>query len=146
VERYAIPAPVAEDYLSAYDGDRFVESMRYARAYPEQLPVLGELLPGIQVPVLNIAGGRDRAVPVANSEYLHQRLPHSTLDIIDTGHFHLGGRRRRVRGSGHRLVGRRLRRRLRDAGHAIAWRVGPAGQAPGRMTARPPTAPWRSRS
>jgi pimeloyl-ACP methyl ester carboxylesterase len=87
VERYAIPAPVAEDYLSAYDGDRFVESMRYARAYPEQLPVLGELLPGIQVPVLNIAGGRDRAVPVANSEYLHQRLPHSTLDIIDTGHF-----------------------------------------------------------
>ena len=87
LERYAIPAEVAEDYLSAYDGDRFVESMRYARAYPEQLPVLGDLLPGIQVPVLNIAGGRDRAVPVANSEYLHQRLPHSKLDIIDAGHF-----------------------------------------------------------
>ena len=87
LERYVIPAPVAEDYLSGYAGDRFVESMRYARTYPAQLPVLRDLLPGIQTPVLNIAGGRDRAVPPANSEYLHQRLPHSKLEIIDAGHF-----------------------------------------------------------
>jgi pimeloyl-ACP methyl ester carboxylesterase len=87
IERYAIPGSVAEDYLSGYEGDRFVESMRYARTYPAQLPVLRDLLPGIQTPVQNIAGGRDRAVPPANSEYLHQRLPRSKLDIIDVGHF-----------------------------------------------------------
>jgi pimeloyl-ACP methyl ester carboxylesterase len=34
-----------------------------------------------------IAGRRDRAVPPVNAEFLHQRLPHSKLDIIDAGHF-----------------------------------------------------------
>ena len=62
--------------------------MRHApHTYPEQLPVLRDLLPAIQIPVQNIAGGHDRAVPPANSEFLHQRLPHSKLDIIDSGHF-----------------------------------------------------------
>jgi pimeloyl-ACP methyl ester carboxylesterase len=37
--------------------------------------------------VQNIAGSQDTAVPPANSEYLHQRLPHGKLDIIDAGHF-----------------------------------------------------------
>ena len=87
IERYQVPADVNEDYLSAYEGDRFFESMRYVRAYPAQLPVLRDLLPGIQTPVQNIAGGHDRAVPPANSEFLHQRLPHSKLDILDAGHF-----------------------------------------------------------
>jgi pimeloyl-ACP methyl ester carboxylesterase len=87
IERYQIPAGIYEDYLSAYEGDRFFESMRYARSYPAQLPVLRDLLPGIQTPVQNIAGGHDRAVPPANSEFLHQRLPHSKLDILDAGHF-----------------------------------------------------------
>jgi pimeloyl-ACP methyl ester carboxylesterase len=87
IERYVITGAIAEDYLSGYDGDRFVESMRYARTYPAQLPVLRDLLPQIQTPVQNIAGGHDRAVPPANSEYLHKRLPHSKLDIIDAGHF-----------------------------------------------------------
>jgi pimeloyl-ACP methyl ester carboxylesterase len=31
---YPLPGWIREDYLSAYDGDRFVESMRYVRAYP----------------------------------------------------------------------------------------------------------------
>jgi pimeloyl-ACP methyl ester carboxylesterase len=87
IERYQIPPDIYEDYLSAYDGDRFFESMRYARTYPAQLPVLRDLLPGIQTPVQNIAGGHDRAVPPANSEFLHRRLPHSKLDILDAGHF-----------------------------------------------------------
>jgi len=87
IERYQIPADVYEDYLSAYEGRRFFESMRYVRAYPDQLPILRDLLPGIQTPVLNIAGDHDRAVPAANSEFLHQRLPKSKLDIIDSGHF-----------------------------------------------------------
>src|SRR4029079_612573 len=34
IERYELPDSVREDYLSAYEGDRFVESMRYVRAYP----------------------------------------------------------------------------------------------------------------
>ncbi|HEY5396744.1 MAG TPA: alpha/beta hydrolase [Trebonia sp.] len=87
IERYQIPADIYEDYLSAYEGDRFFESMRYARTYPAQLPVLRDLLPAIQTPVQNIAGRHDRAVPPANSEFLHQRLPHSKLDIVDAGHF-----------------------------------------------------------
>jgi pimeloyl-ACP methyl ester carboxylesterase len=87
IERYALPDHVREDYLSCYEGDRFVESMRYVRSYPTELPILRDLLPGIQTPVQIIAGARDPVVPPANAEYLHERLPHSTLDIIDTGHF-----------------------------------------------------------
>jgi pimeloyl-ACP methyl ester carboxylesterase len=87
IERYALPDPVREDYLSSYEGDRFVESMRYARTYPAELPALRDLLPQVQTPVQIIAGGRDRAVPPVNAEFLHQRLPHSKLDIIDAGHF-----------------------------------------------------------
>jgi pimeloyl-ACP methyl ester carboxylesterase len=87
IERYALPDPVREDYLSSYEGDRFVESMRYVRTYPAELPALRDLLPQVQTPVQIIAGGRDRAVPPVNAEFLHERLPHSKLDIIDAGHF-----------------------------------------------------------
>src|SRR6266566_5193568 len=87
IERYALPDPVREDYLSSYDGDRFVESMRYVRAYPTELPALRDLLPQIQTPVQIIAGALDAAVPPVNAEFLHERLPHSKLDIIDAGHF-----------------------------------------------------------
>jgi pimeloyl-ACP methyl ester carboxylesterase len=87
IERYTLPDPVREDYLSSYDGDRFVESMRYVRAYPTELPFLRDLLPQIQTPVQIIAGKRDRAVPPVNAEFLHEGLPHSKLDIIDAGHF-----------------------------------------------------------
>ena len=87
IKRYALPDAVREDYLSSYEGDRFVESMRYVRAYPTELPVLRELLPEIQTPVQIIAGARDPAVPPVNAEFLHARLPKSKLDIIDAGHF-----------------------------------------------------------
>ena len=87
IERYALPDFVREDYLSSYEGDRFVESMRYVRAYPAELPVLGDLLPQIDTPVQIIAGARDPAVPPINGEYLDERLPKSKLDIIDAGHF-----------------------------------------------------------
>ena len=87
IERYALPDPVREDYLSSYQGDRFVESMRYVRAYPAELPALRDLLPQVQTPVQIIAGGRDQAVPPVNAEFLHERLPHSKLDVIDAGHF-----------------------------------------------------------
>jgi pimeloyl-ACP methyl ester carboxylesterase len=87
IERYALPESVREDYLSSYDGDRFVESMRYVRAYPTDLPVLRDLLPEMQTPVQIIAGAHDPVVPPVNAEFLHERLPHSRLDVIDAGHF-----------------------------------------------------------
>ena len=75
------------DYLACYDGGRFAESMRYARTYPEELPVLAKLLPRIATPVTIITGRHDRVVPLANAEFLDQRLPASRLEIIDAGHF-----------------------------------------------------------
>jgi pimeloyl-ACP methyl ester carboxylesterase len=87
IERHALPDFVREDYLTSYEGDRFVESMRYVRTYPTELPVLADLLPDIRTPVQIIAGARDQAVPPVNAEFLHERLPNSKLDIIDAGHF-----------------------------------------------------------
>jgi pimeloyl-ACP methyl ester carboxylesterase len=34
-----------------------------------------------------VAGLHDRVVPVANAEFLDERLPNSRLRIIDAGHF-----------------------------------------------------------
>ncbi len=78
---------IRADYLDCYDGDRFVESMRYVRRYPEELPVLAELLPQIATPVTIINGRHDRVVPLANAQFLDERLPNSRLVIIDAGHF-----------------------------------------------------------
>jgi len=87
IERYTLPDPIREDYLSSYEGDRMVESMRYVRAYPAELPVLRDLLPQIQTPVQIIAGAHDAAVPPVNAQFLHDRLPHSKLSLLDAGHF-----------------------------------------------------------
>ncbi|MBD2021156.1 alpha/beta hydrolase [Leptolyngbya sp. FACHB-36] len=87
IERYTPSDTAHEDYLSAYEGDRFVESMRYVRSFPADLPVLSELLPSIQTPVLIIAGRRDPIVPPVNAEFLHERLPASKLAVLDTGHY-----------------------------------------------------------
>jgi pimeloyl-ACP methyl ester carboxylesterase len=78
---------VRADYLACYDGDRFVESMRYVRRYPEELPKLAELLPEIETPVTIINGRNDPVVPVANAEFLDERLPNSRVVLIDAGHF-----------------------------------------------------------
>ena len=82
-----VPDDIRADYLACYDGDRFVESMRYVRRYPEELPALAELLPRITTPVTIINGRDDRVVPVANAEFLHARLPASRVAIVDAGHF-----------------------------------------------------------
>jgi pimeloyl-ACP methyl ester carboxylesterase len=89
-----VPADIRDDYLSCYDGDRFVESMRYVRSYPEELPVLAEQLPQISTPVTIINGRNDRIVPLANAKFLDDRLPTSRLVVIDAGHF--VGRRHRL--------------------------------------------------
>ncbi|MBV9355178.1 MAG: alpha/beta hydrolase [Chloroflexi bacterium] len=82
-----VPDDIRADYLTCYDGDRFAESMRYVRKYPEELPMLAELLPQITTPVTIIASRQDRVVPIANAEFLHERLPKSRLVILDAGHF-----------------------------------------------------------
>jgi pimeloyl-ACP methyl ester carboxylesterase len=84
---YAMPTAVREDYLSAYDGDRFVESMRYVRTYPTELRILRDRLADIETPVQIIAGAHDPVVPPVNAEYLQARLHNSKLAVIDTGHF-----------------------------------------------------------
>lgn len=87
IEGHELPAEIRADYLDSYAGDRFVESMRYVRSYPAELPELALLLPQIQTPVQIIAGAHDRAVPLVNAEFLGDRLPRSRLDVIDAGHF-----------------------------------------------------------
>lgn len=87
IQRYALLDFVREDYLSSYDGDRFVESMRYVRSYPTDLAALRFLLPQIKTPVQIIGGGRDLVVPPVNAEFLHERLPTSKLNFVDAGHF-----------------------------------------------------------
>jgi pimeloyl-ACP methyl ester carboxylesterase len=77
---------VVADYVESNKGDRFAESARYVRSYPEQLPRLAGLLPRVFTPVQIITGGRDPVVPAANAEFLHARLPNSRLDVLDAGH------------------------------------------------------------
>lgn len=112
IQRYVLPGPVRKDYLSSYDGDRFVESMRYVRSYPAELPALRDLLAQVQTPVQIIAGGRDTGVPPVNAEFLHERLPPQQARHHRRGALHLGRRRRPVRRTGHELVEQRLRGRL----------------------------------
>jgi pimeloyl-ACP methyl ester carboxylesterase len=78
---------VWEDYVSAYENGRFAESTRFVRAYPEELPVLRDLLPAIRVPVHVFAADGDPLVPVSNGRYLAERIPGSELTILSAGHF-----------------------------------------------------------
>jgi pimeloyl-ACP methyl ester carboxylesterase len=82
-----VPDEIRADYIDCYSGDRFVESMRYARRYPEELPALAGLLAQITTPVMIINGRHDRVVPLANAAFLDERLPNSRVAIIDAGHF-----------------------------------------------------------
>lgn len=87
LERYELPDDVRDDYLSGYEGERFVESLRFVRAYPEELPVLSDLLPDLRTPVQIISGDHDPGVLPVNADYLQERLPISKLDWLDAGHF-----------------------------------------------------------
>jgi pimeloyl-ACP methyl ester carboxylesterase len=78
---------VHEDYVSAYDLGRFAESARFVRHYPEQNPLLRELLPTITTPTQIIAGRHDDLVPWSNNQYLHDLLPHSEIHALDAGHY-----------------------------------------------------------
>ena len=82
-----VPDDIRADYLASYGGDRFVESMRYVRRYPQELPELAELLAYISTPVTVIGSTHDHVVPLANAEFLNQRLPNSRLVVLNSGHF-----------------------------------------------------------
>ncbi len=87
LERYRPTDTAREDYLASYAGERFADSMAYVRAYPAELPLLRDLLAGIETPVLIITAAHDRVVPPSNADFLRQRLPHSRLEAIEAGHF-----------------------------------------------------------
>jgi pimeloyl-ACP methyl ester carboxylesterase len=73
--------------VSAYDLGRFAESARFVRHYPEQNPVLRDLLPTITTPTQIVAGRNDELVPWSNNRYLDQLLPNSEIHRLDAGHF-----------------------------------------------------------
>lgn len=87
VEHYKLPEHVHQDFLESYEGDRFAESIRFVRSYKDELPVLRDLLPGIETPVQIISGDHDPGVLPVNGEYLHERLPHNKHHVLDSGHF-----------------------------------------------------------
>jgi pimeloyl-ACP methyl ester carboxylesterase len=82
-----VPDDIRADYWASYTGVRFVESMRFVRSYPDELPQLGALLPQITTPVTVIGTLHDHVVPLGNAEFLAQRLPSSRLVVLDAGHF-----------------------------------------------------------
>jgi pimeloyl-ACP methyl ester carboxylesterase len=82
-----VPDEIRADYLASYEGDRFVESMRYVRRYPEELPVLAELLPRLQIPVTVVSGRHDHVVPLANADFIADRVPDGRSVVLDAGHF-----------------------------------------------------------
>jgi pimeloyl-ACP methyl ester carboxylesterase len=87
LESYEPSEDARQDYLDSYAGTRFAESARYVRSYPTELAKLAQVLPDIATPVQVIAGARDPLVPPSNARYLEQHLPHSSLSLLDAGHF-----------------------------------------------------------
>lgn len=83
-----LPPPEAmEDFRQSSAGRRWVEAADYVRAYPRDLPILRDLLPTIQTPVLVISGNNDPIVPPVNGDFLTAALPKSRHIVLETGHF-----------------------------------------------------------
>ena len=79
---------IREDYITSYKGDKFAESIAYVQAYPAQLPLLSDLLPGIHTPMRIVQGSADQVVPAVNATYLGERLPNSSVHFMaGFGHF-----------------------------------------------------------
>jgi pimeloyl-ACP methyl ester carboxylesterase len=78
---------VWEDYVSAYENGRFAQSTQYVRSYPEQLPLLRDVLPEVRLPVRVFGATGDPLVPLSNARYLAERVPGSELTVLTAGHF-----------------------------------------------------------
>jgi pimeloyl-ACP methyl ester carboxylesterase len=84
---YKLPPDVLEDYFASYAGARFFESVEFVRDYPKSLPRLAKRLHEVQTPCQIIVGQHDPFVPVSNAKGIHSKLPKSTLNVLDCGHF-----------------------------------------------------------
>jgi pimeloyl-ACP methyl ester carboxylesterase len=82
-----VPDSIRADYLASYVDDRFVESMKYVRRYPEELPMLADLLPHLRIPVTVVSGEHDHVVPLANATFITDRAPQARSVVLDAGHF-----------------------------------------------------------
>ncbi len=87
METYALPPVALEDYIDAYAGERFLQSVMFVREYPRALPRLAKRLHEIRTPCQIVVGGRDPYVPISNAELLKRELPNSRLHVLDCGHF-----------------------------------------------------------
>jgi pimeloyl-ACP methyl ester carboxylesterase len=86
LERYKLSEVARADHLASYAGDRFAQSMRFVRSYPEQRRCRA-VAARYRYPVLILNGARDRVVPPVNAEFFHQGLPRSRIELLDAGHF-----------------------------------------------------------
>lgn len=87
MQHHVVPPFVRQDYIDSYQGERYAESARFVRRYPEELLILQGRLGDIQTPVQVIVGRNDPFVPLANGQYLANRLPNVHLIIVEAGHF-----------------------------------------------------------
>lgn len=81
------PAEAMEDFRQSSFGRRWVEAADYVRAYPRDLPILRDLLPTIETPVLVVSGKNDPIVPPVNGDFLAAGLPKSRHIVLEAGHF-----------------------------------------------------------
>ena len=86
IRNYEVPDVVRDDYVRSYAGTRFLESIEYVRNYPKDLAELSSLLPRISTPVKIVVGRDDPYGLAIDAQRLHEQLPHSQLDVFDTGH------------------------------------------------------------
>lgn len=77
---------VWEGYISGYERGRYAESARYVRAYPAELRVLVDLLADADAQVLVLNAAHDELAPTTNGRFLPDRLQHSTLISLGSGH------------------------------------------------------------
>ncbi len=86
IQNYVVPEFVRDDYVASYGGGRLYESMAYVRNYPTDLQVLAARLPEISTPVQIIVGRNDLYGLLIDAVRLHQELPISSLEVLETGH------------------------------------------------------------
>jgi pimeloyl-ACP methyl ester carboxylesterase len=86
IRNYDVPDAVRDDYLQSYSGERFLDSIAYVRNYPTDLADLAPLLADMATPVQIIVGRDDPYGLAADGQLLHERVPHSRLEILDCGH------------------------------------------------------------
>jgi pimeloyl-ACP methyl ester carboxylesterase len=115
---------VHEDYVSAYDLGRFAESARFVRQYPEQNPVLGDLLATIATPTQIVAGRDDDLVPWVEQPVPRRPPPQQRAPSARRRSLRVGASSRGLRPPGRRLGQRRVSARRRRTVTSLSGRLG----------------------